>query len=63
MDINEAIKIFRDSEVDILKDTGKAMRAVAISEELMKLRAEAETINSNIRCEAAVIAAKIIING
>lgn len=63
MGINEAIKIFKESEAYALRDIGKAMRAVAISEELMKLRAEAETINSNIRCEAAVIAAKIIING
>lgn len=62
MDINESIKLFRDSEGQIEVMMKKAECARSISNSLAALRVDTERIFTNIQCEVAVMEARKIIS-
>lgn len=62
MELNEAIKLFRDSEKQIEVMMKKAECARSISNSLAALRVDTERIFTNIQCEVAVMEARKIIS-
>lgn len=62
MDINYALKLFKESESDVAVMLRKAEQAKAISTQLRKLRKRAAKIATKIECEIAVAHAQNIID-
>jgi hypothetical protein len=62
MDINYALKLFKESGSDAAVMLRKAEQAKCISAQLNKLKKQAAKISTKIECEIAVVQAQDIIN-
>jgi hypothetical protein len=62
MDINYALKLFKESESDIAVQLRKAEQAKTISKVLRKLKIQAAKLVTKIECEVAVVEAQNIID-
>ena len=62
MDINYAIKLFKESESGVAVQLRKAEQAQAVSRLLRKLRKQAVKLVTKIECEVAVVEAQKIID-